>query len=46
MPHFHLSGFHFWTNALCAMVAIGAFHLLAISYPENRVAKAYLGLGL
>ena len=45
LPHFHISGAHGITVFLFVVVLFGAAHLAATSFPDNRVAQGWLGLG-
>lgn len=45
LPHFHVSGIHGTITFLFIVVAFGALHLLAASYPDASAAKAWTGLG-
>lgn len=45
LPHFHLSGLSAVGIFLIVFVIAGTLHLLAASFPENPVSRAYVGLG-
>lgn len=41
MPHFHMSGIHAIVVFLYIVVAFGALHLLALSFPDSLWSKAW-----
>lgn len=43
-PHFHVSGTHALVVVLYVMVFFGAAKMLAMSFPDNKVAQAFLAL--
>lgn len=45
MPSFHLSGMQGVCIFLFVVATFGSLHLLCASAPDNRFAKAWLGLG-
>lgn len=46
LPHFHVSGTHGMVTFLFIIVAFGSLHLLANSFPENNLSRAWTdGLG-
>lgn len=45
LPHFHVSGIHAGIVFLFVVAAFGSAHLLAASYPDNKVSMAWTGLG-
>ena len=45
VPVFRISGAGGIVVALYVVAVFGSLHLLAISRPTNKVAKAWLGLG-
>lgn len=45
VPVFRISGSNAIVTFIYVAVIFGALHLLAISHPENKLAKAWLSLG-
>lgn len=45
MPSLKVSGAAALVTALYVVAIFGALHLLAISKPDNKYARAWLGLG-
>lgn len=45
VPVFRVNGTNALVTALYIFVVFGALHLLAISYPGNIIAQAWLALG-
>lgn len=45
VPVFRINGASAIVVALYVAVVFGALHLLAISKPDNRLAKAWIALG-
>lgn len=43
LPHFHVSGIHAMITFLFILAAFGSLHLLAASYPDSPVSKAWTG---
>lgn len=43
LPHFHVSGIHALVTFLYIVAVFGALHLLASSYPDSKVSKAWIG---
>lgn len=45
IPAFRIGGTHALVIFLYVFVMFGALHLLAISYPTNKLARAIIALG-
>jgi len=45
VPHFHLSGMQGVVLFLFIVATFGGLHMIAASYPDNQVSRAWLKLG-
>jgi len=43
--HVHISAVHIAANVAAIVAVFGTLHLLALSSPDSRAARAYLALG-
>jgi len=44
-PHVHISAVHIAANIAAVVAVFGTIHLLALSSPDSRAARAFLALG-
>lgn len=44
-PHVHVGAVHVGAAVLGTVAVFGTLHLLALTAPNNRVARAWIGLG-
>lgn len=44
-PHVHVSAVHIAANLAAVVAVLGTIHLLALSAPDSRAARAFLALG-
>lgn len=44
-PHTHISPVHLLAGALAVVAIFGTAHLLSLTYPNSRGARAWLALG-
>ncbi len=45
-PHTHLTAVPLLTNVLAVVAVLGTAHMLALSFPNGRVSRAIIGLGI
>lgn len=44
-PHTHISPVHLIAASLAVIAVFGTVHLLTLTYPNTRAARAWLALG-
>jgi len=44
-PHVHISAVHIGASIAAIVAVFGTLHLLALSAPDSRAARAFIALG-
>jgi len=44
-PHVHISAVHIAANMAAIVAVFGTLHLLALTSPDSRFARAFIALG-
>lgn len=44
-PHSHISPVHLLASLLTVVAIFGTLHLLALTAPDSRIARAFIALG-
>lgn len=44
-PHVHISAVHIAANMAAIIAVFGTLHLLALTSPDSRMARAFIALG-
>lgn len=44
-PHVHISAVHIAASMAAIIAVFGTLHLLALTAPDNRLARAFIALG-